>query len=187
VYAPESSVKGQRREEETLSDTREEIAQLILPVIQPLDVELYDIEVSAGTSAKVLRVLLDAPGGVSLDTITDVTYLISPLLDEADPIRGRYTLEVSSPGLERPLRLPEHFDGAIGQKVAIKLLAPIDGQRRFSGELTGRQDDVVTLDTEQGLIEVPMPDIASAKTVFEWKKPAPPKGGSKRRAGSDSK
>ncbi|MCB0975395.1 MAG: ribosome maturation factor RimP [Actinobacteria bacterium] len=169
-----------------MSDTRDQIVALVLPVLEPLDVELYDVEVSTGSAAKVLRILLDAPGGVSLDAITDVTYLVSPLLDDADLIRGRYTLEVSSPGLERPLRLPEHFDGALGQRVAVKLFSPLDGQRRLTGELAARHDNTIVLQTEDGEREVALEDVSSARTVFEWKKPAPPKGGRKRRAGSET-
>jgi ribosome maturation factor RimP len=138
-------------------------------VIAPLGLGVYDIVLGGG----ILRLVLDKPGGVDVDTLEEASRLVGPRLDEI--VQGSYTLEVSSPGLERSLRRPEHFAGAIGSTVTVKVRGDDGTIERLRGELTGVDDDKVTLRTESGERALRIDAIESAKTVFEWA-PAPKPG-----------
>lgn len=156
-------------------DTTDRVRGLAAPLVERLDAELYDVEYHGG----ILRVTVDRPGGVDLDAIAGLTRDLSHLLDERDPIAGHYTLEVSSPGLERTLRRPEHFAGAVGTTVALKLRAGVDGERRIRGVLVAADDRQVTIESQatddQGQ-DIALADIERARTVFEWG-PTPRPGG----------
>lgn len=173
----------------------ERVRSLVAPIAADLDLDLYDVEQRGGT----LRVTLDTrPGsasGVDLDTIALATRLVSRELDHTDPVPGRYTLEVTSPGLERPLRTPAHFQREVGKRVTIRLTGASNDQRRLDGVLTAADDSGVTVRTDEhpghasgdlgdeaATTErtVPYERIDRARTVFEWG-PAPKPGGAKKR------
>ena len=143
------------------------ITDAVEPVVAALGLDLYDIEVSGSGRSKVVRVLVDRSGGIDLDTVGSAAEAISPVLDGerlARVLPGPYSLEVSSPGLERPLRRPQHFRGAVGSTVSVKL----DG-RRLRGQLAEADDDSIDLVLDDGTTEhIPYTDVASARTVFEW-------------------
>lgn len=154
--------------------TPERVRELVVPLVTDLGLDLYDLELTGGA----LRVVVEQPGGVGMDAITELTRRISRALDEHDPISGHFTLEVSSPGLERTLRTPTHYAGAVGTPVTVKLSARIDGDRRLTGVLREADDDgiVVELDDPAGETRrVAYPDIERARTVFVWG-PAPKPG-----------
>ena len=118
-----------------------------------------------------------------MDAITPLTRAISRALDEHDPIDGRFTLEVSSPGLERTLRTPEHFGGAVGLVVSIKTTALAGGDRRFRGRLTEADDDGVVVIPDVAPDQprrLAYPEIERARTVFDWGPTPKPGGGSTR-------
>lgn len=143
------------------------IGAVVAPVVAAAGVELFDLELAGG----VLRVTIDRDGGVDLETITQVSRAVSRALDEDDPMAGRYTLEVSSPGLNRVLRTPGHFAWAVGRKVAIKAVAGFEGPRRATGTLVAADDRGVTLaadDASGGPLEFAYGDIDKARTVVEW-------------------
>ena len=146
---------------------------LVDPIVLDVGVELVDVVYEGG----VLRVTIDKDGGVGIDEISKVTRALSRALDEADPISGRYTLEVSSPGLERPLRTPDHFRRAVGQVISLKTVAHVEGDRRAKGLLAAADDDGITLRDEDTLAErtIRFDQIEKARTVFEWG-PAPKPG-----------
>lgn len=157
------------------------VTALINPIVADLGLDLYDIEYTGG----VLRVVVDTqpggPEGVSLDNISLITRLVSREFDHSDPIPGRYTLEVSSPGLERTLREPRHFHREIGKTLAVKLEAPINGERRVQGDLISATDGSITLrlaDKAMSELIIPFANIDRAKTVFNWG-PAPKPGSKK--------
>jgi ribosome maturation factor RimP len=152
--------------------TIEQVTALVEPLVTAHGAELYDVELAGG----VLRVLVDREGGVDLDTVGAITRDVSDALDDADPLPGEYTLEVSSPGLERPLRTPRHYAAAIGATVKVKTVPGTDGERRVEGELVGADDDAVTIEGPDGPRRVAIDQIASARTVFTWG-PAPKPGG----------
>lgn len=113
-------------------NVQEQVHELLAPIVATLSVELYDVEFSGST----LRVLVQDPaGGITTDRLAQVNRLISPILDQHDPIPGRYTLEVSSPGLERPLKRAAHLQRAVGEEVLVKMV-PAVRPRRYKGRLT---------------------------------------------------
>ena len=149
------------------------IAAEIEPVVVRLGLSLYDVEVSGTGRATVVRVLVDREGGVDLAAITDATNAITPLLDQpplAGSLRGSYTLEVSSPGLERPLRRPEHFRAATGAVVSVKLRLPGEPAQRVRGILTTADGDALHLDVNGDPLVIPLDAVIQARTVFEWPK-----------------
>lgn len=152
------------------------VRNLILPIVADLALELYDCEFAGGT----LRVVIDTPpgsvGGVDMEQLALATRLVSRELDHSDPIPGRYTLEVSSPGLERTLKRPEHFRREVGKVVSLRLHQPLDGRRRLEGLLWSVLDNAAVIRTETGDVEVPFDLIERARTVFVWG-PTPKPGG----------
>jgi ribosome maturation factor RimP len=155
----------------------ETVAGIVAPVLDGLGVELVDVE----HRGAVVRVVVDESGGIGLDRLGEVTQQVSRALDDADPIAGRYTLEVSSPGVERPLRTPRHFAAVVGQTVTFRRLLEV-GAERVTGILLAAGDDGVSLRVEPSragataeTIEVPYRAIDRARTVFEWG-PAPKPG-----------
>ena len=142
------------------------LRDLIEPLLAPQGLELVDLEVNP----KLVRVTVDRPGGIDLDTISDVTQLVSSLLDAQDPLPGSYALEVSSPGLERPLRTPDHFRRFQGSKVAIKTRPDVEGERRVEGVLTDVDDSGFTVNGRR----LSYADVEKARTVFEWGPPPKP-------------
>ena len=145
--------------------TSETIRDLLEPLLALEGYELVDAQVGH----TLVRILVDREGGIDLEEVARATELVSTALDDADPMPGRYTLEVSSPGIERPLRTVEHFTRHVGSTVSVKTVAGFDGERRFEGVLTGADDDAVTVaiqgDTE---IRVAHSEIEKARTVFQW-------------------
>ena len=155
-----------------MSVTAERVAALVAPLVEPMGLSVYDVEQPGGA----VRILLDRPGGIDVESLTDATRAISSALDEADIIAGSYTLEVSSPGLERPLRTPEHFAAVVGDRVKVKLRPGTDGDRRADGVLEAADATTLTVATEDGERTVEIADVSTAHTVFEWA-PAPKPGG----------
>ncbi len=143
------------------------VRPVVEPILASLDLELYDLQ----AGPQLVRILVDGPDGVSSDDLATATRVISRRLDEIDPIPGTYTLEVSSPGVERPLRTPHHFRGAIGESVTVKCGPGVEGDRRVNGTLIAADDDGITvaLDDPEGTRRTLRHlDIAKARTTFAW-------------------
>ncbi|HEC09764.1 MAG TPA: ribosome maturation factor RimP [Acidimicrobiales bacterium] len=161
----------------------ERVTELVTPLVHDQGLEIYDIEQSGAT----LRIRVTGPDGVPMGVIERVTRAVSFALDEADLGSGSYILEVSSPGLERPLNRPDHFAGAVGEKITLKTLPGPEGRIRFRGVLRSADEDSVRVDDpDRGEVSVPYDQIDSARTVFEWG-PKPKPGGGSRRKGSSRK
>ena len=122
------------------------VAQLAAPVVEQAGCSLWDVEYVKEAGEWFLRVYIDKEGGVSIDDCEAVSRPLSDLLDEADPIEGSYTFEVSSAGADRVLKKPEHVARFQGQEVEVKLYRPRDGRKDFVGVLRSWQDGDVTLD-----------------------------------------
>ena len=146
----------------------EHLRALIEPALAAQELELFDLVVGGG----IVRVLIDRPGGVDLETVTAATRELNRVLDESDPVPGRYTLEVSSPGVERPLRTPEHFQRAIGEIVKVRTLPEAEGERRVHGELLEAGPDAVVIAVEgaDAPRRLTYGEIERARTVFDWER-----------------
>src|SRR5262245_9912293 len=150
-----------------------QIREIVDPVVTGLGLRVFDVE----QHGQRLVITVDRDGGVDLEQLTAVNRAVGRALDEADPIAGRYTLEVSSPGLERPLRDPEHFAWAVGQKVTVRTVPEHEGERRYVGMLARADDTSIRLDLEEppgSSVEVPYREIQRARTVFEWEREPKP-------------
>ena len=143
------------------------IVDAVEPVVSALGLELYDVEVSGSGRATVVRVLVDRAGGIDLDTVGVAANAISPVLDTetvARALPGPYALEVSSPGLERPLRTPDHFRRSVGATVSVKVPG-----RRTRGVVVEADDEGFALAVDDGSRErISYTDVVQARTVFEW-------------------
>ena len=140
----------------------ERVRSLAEPVLARHGAELVDLAVKRGRT-QLVRVVADRSGGIDLDTCALVSQELSRMLDADDPIVGRYTLEVTSPGLDRPLRTSADFRRALGRRVRIVLPA---GQHEGTLEEVG--EDRVRVTTSEGPVEVPLAEIAKAKVVLPW-------------------
>jgi ribosome maturation factor RimP len=155
--------------------------ELVTPIASDLDLDVYDIERRGGT----LRVTLDtrpgADGGVTLDSLSLATRLISRELDHQDPIAGSYTLEVTSPGVERPLRTAAHFAREVGKTISARLRDPSAEPRRLHGTLLSADGNAATIACEDGVERtVQLDAIDKARVVVDWTpKPKPGKAGSR--------
>ncbi len=158
-----------------------ELEEVIRSVVATAGLHLYEVSFGREAGRHVLRVTVDREGGVDLDSIGQLSELISRRLDLEAFVPGPYALEVSSPGLERPLRRPEHFAGALGQQVRLRVRHAEEGGTTLLGTLARADEEGVTVATEQGERTVAYRDVASARTVFEWGPPPRPVGPARRR------
>jgi len=157
------------------------VRELVLPITSDLGLDLYDVERRGATLRITIDTLPGSDGGISLDDLSLATRLISRELDHEDPISSAYTLEVTSPGLERPLRTAAHFRREVGKDITVRLAghAVADGaERRVDGKLIAADDTTATVLTSTGderIIDID--GVDKARTIFEWgPKPKPGKG-----------
>ena len=110
--------------------------------------ELVEVEFGQHGATQLLRLFVDRPGGVTLDHCVALSRYLSPLLDMKDFLSGRYTLEVSSPGIDRPIRKPADFQRFTGEPIKVKTVNPVDGRKRFRGVLRGIEDGLISVESE---------------------------------------
>ncbi len=120
------------------------------PIAHSLGLEIWDVRFEKEGADWFLRIFIDKEGGVSIDDCVDMSHAIDKPLDEADPIEQSYCLEVSSPGLERDLKRDAHFEKSLGEKIMVKLIRPVDGQREFKGTLESYDNGNFELLLEDG-------------------------------------
>jgi ribosome maturation factor RimP len=142
--------------------------ELVRPVVEASGLELVEVTFRRESGRKVLRVTVDRPGGIDLDTISETSEQVSRRLDLERFEAGPYALEVTSPGIERPLRRPEDFSRRIGERVKLKTVEPIDGSRVHEGELVSADGQAIAIAAAGGELRVPFAAIASARTVVDW-------------------
>jgi ribosome maturation factor RimP len=142
---------------------------LVKPVVEGAGFELVEVDHRGGGSGRsVLRVTIDREGGVDLDAVAEVSERISRRLDLEDFGAGRYDLEVSSPGIERPLRSPAQFRRARGERVKVKTTEEVAGAKVHTGTLVDVDDDSVTVEVDGAPVRLPLSSVASARTVADW-------------------
>lgn len=168
-----------------MSNKQHEIEALLGPAIRALGLELLGSEFSAGSSSALLRLYIDAPERpVTIDDCEAVSREVSALLDVNDPIEGHYTLEVSSPGIERPLFRPEHFARFAGEPAKVSVDLPIDGRRRFHGRIVRVEGDEIVFDQDGSEVRIPHANVIKARLAPVFEPPAKPGKGPSRKPDS---
>jgi len=150
--------------------------ELSEPVVSAAGLELVDVQYRPEGGRLVLRLLIDRTGGrVTLDELARVSRELGDVLDAHDAVTGRYHLECSSPGVDRPLVRPEHFRRAIGQRVHVRTHEALAGRRQFHGVLDAVADDAITVrDPDAGVVSIGLASIDRARIQFEFPRPARP-------------
>lgn len=145
------------------------VREAIVPVIESLGYGVWDVEYVKEGSEMYLRITIDKPDGITIDDCETVHRAIDPVLDEVDPIEDAYHLEVSSPGIERELRTDAHFAAFVGKEIEIRLYAPCDGAKVWTGDLLGLDaDGSVRLSVNGSEKCFPRSSVATARTVFRF-------------------
>lgn len=144
-----------------MAQVADRVSALILESVEAQGVELWDVRYVKEGASYYLRVFIDKADGINIDDCTNVSHAIDPILDEADPIKDSYYLEVCSPGIERELVKPQHFVKVLGQKIKIRLFKARDGQKEFTGILKA-YDGNLTLDIESNTLTFAQGEIAKA-------------------------
>ena len=147
---------------------------LLGPYLEAEGVELDDLAVLGRGAGRVLRVTVDSAGGLDVDRIADLARGMSRLLDDTEDLDGPYTLEVSSPGLERTLKRPAQFRKAVGREVLVKTKTAIEGEQSHRGVLTDAGEGDVAVLVGDHSRTIPLAYVTQARTVFRWEKPAKP-------------
>ena len=135
------------------------------PVIESMNYELVGVELAGSGKGTVLRVYIDAEQGITVDDCSAVSYQVSGILDVEDPIHGHYTLEVSSPGLDRPLVKPEHFSQFIGELEKVRSSEPVLGRKNFKGILDSFDGENLYVAVDNEIYEIPLSIVEKANLV----------------------
>jgi ribosome maturation factor RimP len=148
---------------------RDQLGELLGPVVAGLGYELWELEYAPRAGGGLLRLYIDtkSDAGITLDDCERVSRGVSEALDAADPIPGHYTLEVSSPGLDRVLRTRAHFERFAGERVRLEMMQPVDGRKRFAGRLKQVGESEITLELDGGTVSLPIEDIHRARLAPE--------------------
>jgi len=141
----------------------EQLATLLQPVIEDLGFQLWGIEYQPRKGDALLRIYIDHDNGISVDDCATVSHEVSGVLDVEDPIKSAYTLEVSSPGMDRTLFNPEQFAQFAGENARVTVAQAIDGQRKFRGRILGVEGDNITLDSDNNPVTIEFGNILKAK------------------------
>ena len=141
---------------------REKLTALLQPVVEGLGYVLWELECAPGRGSGFVRLYIDADAGITVDDCERVSRAVSEVLDVEDPITGQYTLEVSSPGLDRPLRTAAHFARFVGETVFVELAEPQDGRRRYSGSLKAAGAETIEVEVDGRRHVLPVAGIRKA-------------------------
>ena len=151
----------------TFEERKKEIVNKVTHLVKPLaeynDIELVLVEFVKGPRGNILRLVIDKDGGVTLDDCTRISRVVSDLLDVHDPVPGSYSLEVSSPGINRPLVKKDDYNKFSGEKVLIKLAEPLEGRKKFKGVLRGIINDDVVIESSGQKFYLPYSLIIKAR------------------------
>ncbi len=147
---------------------RERLAGLVEPLLGQLGYELVELEYAGGHGSGTLRVFIDGPSGVNIDDCELVSRELSALLDVHDPVPAAYRLEVSTPGLDRVLRTPAHFARFAGARVAVELLVPREGRRRYTGRLLQSDAEGIEIEVDGARVSLRYPEMVRVRLVPEW-------------------
>ena len=145
---------------------KETVREAVEPTITALGYDIWDITYSKVGADYHLEITIDTEAGINIEDCEKVHRAIDPILDEVDPIEGFYYLEVSSPGIERELRTPEHILACIGMRAQAKLFTAVNGMKAVVGEIVSYEEDTLTLRTESGDVALKKNQISRLETVY---------------------
>jgi len=148
-----------------MSVTREQLLGLLEPAVEALGYELTDLELNLSHGRGLVRLFIDKDPTVTLDDCEHVSRQVGDLLDVEDPLPGGYVLEVSSPGLDRRLRTPEHFAAVIGAEIRVELKRAIEGRRRFRGALIAADATAIEMNVDGTKWQLPLAEVSVARLV----------------------
>ena len=148
-----------------MTKQEQRLTELLSPTVEAAGFELLGCEFVPAGRHSTLRLFIDHPDGVTVDHCAVVTREVGAILDVEDPIQNEYNLEVSSPGLDRPLFTPAHFAKVVGQKVEVKLAIPQDGRRKFKGQLLEILDDMLVIEVDGKPYRLLMDNVDKANVV----------------------
>jgi ribosome maturation factor RimP len=146
----------------------DQLQAIIAPAIEALGFELLGIEYLAQGRHSLLRLYIDSESGIDVDDCATVSHQVSAVLDVEDPIHGEYTLEVSSPGLDRPLFSLEHYQRFLGEMVKLRLHMAVEGRRKFTGLLKAAEGDEICVEVDGEEYHIPIDNIEKANLVPQW-------------------
>jgi ribosome maturation factor RimP len=145
-----------------------EISQLIEPILDEMDVELVDVEYLSYHGRWIVRIYVDKEGGITVDDCARVSREIDEIIDIKGVIHHAYVLEVSSPGLNRPLKKEKDFQRAVGKKIKARISVPLKGRRHFTGYLKDFRNGTLYLEVENNLVPLSRRDVEKANLVYEF-------------------
>lgn len=150
-----------------LSQREKKLLEALEPLAQGKGIEIVTVEVVGAKKSPTVRVYIDAEGGISFDELASSQMWINEVMDEIDPFPGAYTLEVSSPGIDRPLRTPQHFANQVGNTAVVKTVGPLDGRSSFTGAIVSASDESIVMDIEGEQVTVPYAAMKKARLKGE--------------------
>lgn len=148
-----------------MTKQEQRLTELLAPTVEATGFELLGVEFHSAGRHSTLRLFIDHPDGITVDNCAQVSREVSAILDVEDPIQNEYNLEVSSPGLDRPLFTPAHFAKVVGQKIEVKTAIPQDGRRRFKGDLVAIEDDMLVIEVDGKQYRLLMDNVDKANVV----------------------
>ncbi len=148
-----------------MASKHDQLKELLEPVVESMDCQLWGLEYFSQGRHSTVRLYIDGPDGVTLEDCERVSRQVSSVMDVEDPITGEYSLEVSSPGMDRPLYTLEHFTAYVGEQVSIKLRSAFDGRRKFTGLLNGVEDEDVVVVVDGNEYLLPIESIEKANVI----------------------
>jgi ribosome maturation factor RimP len=148
-----------------MSGKEAQLMQLLQPTVEDMGYSLWGVELTSPGRRPTVRIYIEAETGVSVDDCAQVSRQVSGILDVEDPISGEYTLEVSSPGIDRLLFRPEQYEPYVGEMVDIRLRLPVEGRRRFKGLLLSADDDTVVVQIDEQSYTLPLRSVDRARAM----------------------
>ena len=145
-----------------LSHKEQQLLDALAPAAAQNGVEIVTVEVVGSKKSPTIRVYIDTDAGVGFDELSSAQVWINEIMDRIDPFPGAYMLEVSSPGIDRPLRTSEHFARFVGERCVVKTSSPVDGRSTFSGTIAGVRDEEVTIDCDGERFDIAVSDMKKA-------------------------
>ena len=151
-----------------MSQFHEKLNNLLEPAVEALGFELLGVEFMRAGKHSTLRIYIDHPDGISVDDCADVSHQVSAVLDVEDPINTEYNLEVSSPGMDRPLFKAAHYEAVLGEIVAIRLRIPQDNRRNFKGQILKVENGMITMKVDNEEYELSVDNIDKGNLVPQF-------------------